>query len=249
MPQAIEANSDALSGKGISDDTLYCYLDESGDFNFANNGSEYYFQSALVTVNPYPLLRGLQSTKYQLYKDHLPLSKSHINNDYFHATEDAPHTRTLVYDELARHTAEFKIYSIAVKKSRTPPERREPKEFYQEVFKELIGEVIASESASCKYRSLLVLTDRIPVQRHRRAIIGSLKKALSFALYNTGTLYTVADMDSKSDFGLQAADYCTWAIHRLWTHEDGAYYRMLESAFRRQTTSLYPSGMPEYGKE
>ena len=68
----------------------YCHLDESGDFDFGESGSEYHFQSALVTDAPFPLLEGMQRTKYRLYADHLPLGKSHGNNGYFHATEDAP---------------------------------------------------------------------------------------------------------------------------------------------------------------
>lgn len=223
---------------------LYCYLDESGDFDFGESGSKYYFQSALVTDTPFPLLEGMQKTKYQLYADHLPLSKSHGNNDYFHATEDAPYTRARTYEEIERHCNEFAIYTICVKKSRTPLDKRDPKTFYQMVFKNLIGKVIDAERVADRYGSILVLTDRIPVQKHRRAIIGSLKKSLSFALEETGVSYTVADMDSKSDFGLQAADYCTWAMHRLWTHGDSNYYMRLRPAFK-PTIIQYPAGTPE----
>lgn len=223
---------------------LYCYLDESGDFDFGENGSEYYFQSALVTDTPFPLLEGMQRTKYQLYADHLPLSKSHGNNDYFHATEDAPYTRARTYAEIERHCDEFAIYTICVKKSRTPLEKRDSRTFYQMVFKNLIGKVIDAELVADRYSSILVLTDRIPVQRHRRAIIGSLKKSLSIALEGSGVTYTVADMDSKSDFGLQAADCCTWAVHRLWTHGDSTYYTRLQSAYK-PTIIQYPAGIPE----
>ena len=182
--------------------TLYCYLDESGNFDFSDSGTEFYFQSALVTRDPYPLLRSLQDVKYGLYMEHLLISKSHSNNDYFHATEDAPYTRSRVYGKLSQLASSIGVYSIAVKKSRTPLDRREPKDFYQEVFKNLIGVVIAEEHVAEEVDNMLVLTDRIPVQKQSRTIIGSLKKALSFALYGSNTVYTVADMDSKSDFGL-----------------------------------------------
>ena len=233
-----------LDSESTNPSRLYCYLDESGDFDFGKSGSEYYFQSALVTNIPFPLLEGMQRTKYQLYADHLPLSKSHGNNDYFHATEDAPYTRARAYAEIERHCGEFSVYTICVKKSRTPLDKRDPRTFYQMVFKNLIGKVIDTEQVTNRYESMLVLTDRIPVQRHRRAIIGSLKKSLSIALEETGVTYTVADMDSKSDFGLQAADYCTWAVHRLWTHGDSTYYERLRPAFM-QTVIQYPAGTPE----
>lgn len=224
---------------------LYCYLDESGDFDFGEKGSKYYFQSALVTDNPYPILQGLQLVKYKLYMRHLPLSKSHSNNDYFHATEDALTTRYEAYHELSCHIDAFRVYSISVYKRRTPPDKRDPRLFYQMVFENLIGKVIDSERVVSDFSHILVLTDRIPIQRHRRSVIGSLKRALSFALDGTNTKYTVAEMDSKSDFGLQAADYCTWAIHRAWVHSDVTYYTLIQDAFER-TMAQYPSGMREY---
>ncbi|WP_165253971.1 DUF3800 domain-containing protein [Adlercreutzia sp. ZJ304] len=45
-------------------------------------------------------------------------------------------------------------------------------------------------------------------------------------------------MDSKSDFGLQAADYCSWALFRTWSSGECRYRNIIGSAIAQETDIL-----------
>ena len=229
-----------FSGKRV----LYCYLDEAGDFNFSLTGTPYYIYTALVTEKPLGLQTDLLKAKYELVLNNLPFSKSHRNNDYFHATEDAPMTRELAYGALAGHVDEIRIYSIIVQKNKTNPSVRDERKFFSMIMRALLEDIVRYEGVVDTYDHLCIMTDRIPVQKKRDAIIGPIKKGLS-ALLGEKISYSLAQMDSKSDFGLQAADYCSWAIHRWYTNGDDHYLDKLRPAVRhladffRNGTTIY----------
>ena len=171
--------------------------------------------------------------------NNMEISKSHQNNDYFHATEDSLMTRSMVFDRLTEHHADFRVYSVIVQKNKANPSIRDPKDFFSLVFKRLISEVIKSEKVTETREHLLIMTDRIPVQRKRSAVIAALKASVKNELAGSGTSYSVRQMDSKSDYGLQAADYASWAVYRKWTNGDTEAYEKINRSVRREVDYFY----------
>lgn len=224
---------------------LVCYLDEAGDFNFSPNGTKHYLCTALVTEKPLPLQNDLLHMKYLLVMNNKDISKSHHENDYFHATEDAPLTRRLVYSCLSTHSNEYRVYSVIVQKNKTNPSIRDPKDFYALVFNRLIREVIAREKVRKRYDHLLVITDKIPVRKKRSAVISSIKHNVKQQLLDSRTTYTVKQMESKTDFGLQAADYASWSIFQVWERGESHYRHSISHAIVREV-DYFHYGKTEY---
>lgn len=223
---------------------LYCYLDESGDFNFSPTGSPYYIYTALVTDKPLALSDDLLHAKYLLALNNLPFSKSHMGNDFFHATEDSPLTRNLAFNAICKHLDEFRVYSIVVQKNKANPVIRDQKRFFSMIMESLIKDIIFQEKVPSEYDHLCIFTDTIPVQKKSNAIIGSIKTSLKEFLGGKAE-YTLRPMESKSDFGLQAADYCSWAIFRAWTNNEYDRHSEIERAIV-QESDFFRSGKITY---
>lgn len=223
---------------------LFCYLDEAGDFNFSPTGTRYYIYTALATDNPLPLNDEMLRAKYLLLLNNLPFSKSHEKNDYFHATEDTPLTRKLSFDAIVKHLDSFRVYSIVIQKNKTNPSIRDQRLFFSMIMSNLLEDVVSCAQVARCYDHICILTDRIPVQKKSAAVIGSIKKNPKAPL-GDATGYTLTPMDSKSDFGLQAADYCSWAIYRAWTNGDRLFADRIRPCIKREV-DFFRSGTTEY---
>lgn len=233
-----ENNSGEQGLKSLKEErVLYCYLDEAGDFNFSPTGSRYYIYTALVSDDPLPLNDEMLEAKYTLVLNNIPFSKSHQGNDYFHATEDAPLTRRICYGAIVEHLDDFRVYSVIVQKNKVTPDARERRAFYSKLMGRLLDDVIAGEEIADNYTHVSVLTDRIPVQKKSSAIIGPVKGKLK-SLLGEDVGYSLAPMESRSDFGLQAADYCSWAIYRAWTNDDLRHRNLIAGCVRSERDLL-----------
>lgn len=207
---------------------LFCFLDEAGNFDFSLSGSPCYLYTALVTNNPFPLDNDILRAKYRLILNNLPFSKSHQSNDYFHATEDALHTRLLAFETIATHTEEFRVYSVVIQKDEVAPEQQEQRSFFAGVFGELLKNVIAGELANGDFDHLCIMLDRIPVHKKQGAILSSIKRTLKGIL--GGRAYSLSQMDSKCEHCLQAADYCSWALYRYHANGETAPRTYIEQS-------------------
>jgi hypothetical protein len=83
------------------------------------------------------------------------------------------------------------------------------------------------------YAEVIVFTDRIPVKGKRKAVEKVIKTTLSNMLPKTAR-YRLLHHDSKSNFQLQIADYCNWAIYRKWSRDDLPSYDLIKSAVRSE---------------
>ena len=108
----------------------------------------------------------------------------------------------------------------------------------------LIKDIIFQEKVPSEYDHLCIFTDTIPVQKKSNAIIGSIKTNLKeFLGGKVG--YTLRSMESKSDFGLQAADYCSWAIFRAWTNKEYDRHGEIKRAIVKES-DFFRSGKITY---
>ena len=57
--------------------TVFLFFDESGDLNFSDSGSPYYFFGALTTRAPGPLTHRLSELRYQFLAEGLELERFH----------------------------------------------------------------------------------------------------------------------------------------------------------------------------
>jgi hypothetical protein len=95
-----------------------------------------------------------------------------------------------------------------------------------------------------QYSEIIVFTDRLPIQRKRKAVEKAVKLTLAHMLPKQ-VRYRIFHHDSKSNFDLQIADYCNWAICRKWDRADTRSYDRICSVVKSEF-NIFQSGKNVY---
>jgi hypothetical protein len=193
----------------------YLFFDESGNLDFSPKGSRYFFFGLLGTWNPAALTWGLTELRYQLLADGLDL-------ECFHATDDRQPVRSQVFAALGR-LGGFELDFLVVDKDAVPDPERDPMTFYPRFATVLLESVLARHTGA--ERTVLV-TDRLPLQSKRKAHEKAFRTSLRDVLGERP--FTIVHQGSAAHAGLQAVDYCTWALQRKWRDDDARSYRLVE---------------------
>jgi len=204
---------------------LYLFLDEAGNLDFSPNGTRYFMLGSVTKERPFRAYQDLTELKYDLIEEGIGL-------EYFHAAEDKQATRNRVFEIIRRYLAGVRLDAILVEKCKTPPALRVEEHFYAHILGQLLQSVLAQHQLA-DFADVIVFTDRIPVQRKRSAVEKAVKLTLA-SLLPAGTRYRVLHHDSKSNFDLQIADYCTWAVYRKWSLADPRSFNLIAPAVRRE---------------
>lgn len=106
----------------MASDPIYLFFDESGDLNFALNGSPYYYFGALTTTDPLPLTQALTALRYELIGGGLEIER-------FHAAEDRQAVRDRVFGALAS-TGGFEFDALVIEKRKAHPSLHDDTRFY-----------------------------------------------------------------------------------------------------------------------
>ena len=190
---------------------LFLYLDESGNYTFSKKGFEYLIYTSLATLNPYMIHHRLCELEKVLKR-----KKILLESGYFHASEDKQVVRDEVYKVLGK-TKDYQIDAVIVEKSKTNPSLRDPCVLYKKIYAVLLKYVFTRYSNVSK---ILIFLDVAPVKKKKDAIEKGLKESLSEILdkKNIGreVKYYILHLSSVFSYGLQAVDYCCWALKKKW---------------------------------
>ena len=216
---------------------LYIYLDEAGNFDFSAKGTRYFMLGSVALERPFGFFEPLTELRLDLLEKGLDVER-------FHASEDAQSTRNAVFDVVKRHLGGMHIDATIVEKRKTGPALRADERFYPEMLGYHLSYVLKSFRLA-DFTRVVIVTDALPLQRKRKAIEKAVKQTLAKML-PADVPYSAHHHDSKSNLGLQVADYCTWAIYRKWDQGDQRSYNIISSAvrsefdfFRRGVTFYY----------
>lgn len=215
---------------------LYIFLDEAGDFAFSAKGTRHFIVGSITTERPFPAYPKLTELKYDLAEQGTDL-------EYFHASENAQAIRDQVFAIIQEQLNEIRVDSTIVEKCKTGPALQVPEKFYPRMLGYHL-EFILRQYRLTDFTSVLVYTDQIPIQRNREAIKKAIKQTMAKALPD-GVAFQVLHHDSKSNFQLQVADYCTWAIYRKWTRQDLRSYKLIAQAVRSEF-DIFRTGIRMY---
>lgn len=185
---------------------LWLFLDESGNFDFGENGTKYFIMTCLATHRPFSASHDLMDAKYDCFENGLTMKK-------FHATEDNREVRLKVYDIIGRHSGRLSAYAVYVDKWSLSDDLRDAGKLYSNAFEWLIDEVLAREVGSGTSR-VIVVTDDIPKEAKRKQVAKPLKKLLKGFSLRSGIPACLEHFPSESEFNLQIADYLCWAFMR-----------------------------------
>lgn len=215
----------------------YLFLDEGGNFDFSPGGTKYFTLTSVLASRPFVTDSPLTELRFDLIEVGL-------DKEYFHASEDEQTTRNSVFEIIAANLDAFLVDGIVVEKRKAAPPLRDETVFYPKMLGELLQYVVKRADPR-QWSELIVITDRIPVNKKRKAIEKAIKMTLPQMLPNK-LRFRILHHDSKSCCGLQVADYFNWAIYRAWDRADSRSLDLVRRAvrsqrdiFRRRTKAWY----------
>ena len=206
----------------------YIFLDEAGNLDFSANGTRYFVLTSISMRRPFPVYEALNDYKHDCLEYGLDM-------EYFHCAADNNHVRKGVFDLIAAHLGGMRhmsIDSLVVEKRKTGPALREVMRFYPEMLGHLLKFVLPKE-LDAGAEEVIVITDKLPVNRKRQAVEKGTRLALAEMLPQ-GMRYRILHHASRSHYGLQVADYCCWAVFRKWNRNKMHYYGLIKQAVRSE---------------
>lgn len=216
--------------------SVYLFLDEAGNLDFTNNGTEYFILTSLAIERPFKGLEELISLKYDLIEYGLDI-------EFFHASEDKQHVRDRVFRVISNNLSHYRLDSIIVEKRKTHPKLQVDTAFYPRILSYLLRYVF-DNIESHKYKEIVVVTDTIPLQRKRKAIQKEIKSILKQSINPHGK-FRVMHHSSKSNMCLQITDYVSWSIFRKWERLDTRSYDQIKKSLKSEF-EIFKTGKNEY---
>jgi hypothetical protein len=215
----------------MAEDTLFIFLDESGNFDFSANGSVYWSLTALCTLQP---VDGRESLTDLLYK----LAAAGGGQECFHATEDLQSVRDQVFACINKLPVNFELHSVIAEKRRANPstyqepyrrdgvwqKRTNPDRLYGIVCRTILKYIFGRPRYKKAKRIVVVLSSIFTNPRH-----GAIRKLLVEHLKSyTSAKFFIYFHATKADLNCQIADYCGWAIARKWEKRDTRSYELIK---------------------
>lgn len=202
---------------------VYLVSDESGDLQFRDHPRvTRYFAVGTIFADE-PQLRALRSLLGDL-RDDLAWKNNGLDSS-FHATEDSQYVRDAVFSVLAE--AEFRFDVTLIDKRKAPPVTyRTVPAFFNHAWACHLGALAPQILKPSD--ELLVIAASLGTRSERRAFRSAIDEAM-----NAHVPYRVKRMlafwRDESDFALQAADYCAWAVSRVRERGDSRSYEKVRA--------------------
>lgn len=209
--------------------TLHIHADEAGNFDFHRKGSRYYSFAVVWTEDPYPIADQLRALRFDLLK-------RGIDVPAFHAQNDNLRVRHQVYEILSR-TEGWQFCAVVVDKARVFPALQAPQRFYPTFLAPSLRFILRSRQTALA-SSVLICTDSIPNMKRKKGVEKAIKLECGHEIPK-GKTFHVYHHPSASNFWLQVADYCCWAVHRKHEHSDDSYYRLIEHRMAKPELKLW----------
>lgn len=182
--------------------TLYLFIDESGNFDFSKNGSKYFTLTVLSTTGPYKIGSSLLALRYKILPNYGCAGKME-ENGYFHATEDLQSIRDQVFNILKELKGNIRIDSVIAQKNKANPALYDQVNFYKKI-SETAFKYALNRASSEEYEHVVLVLSSI-FSRKQRGILKQIFKSLIKRYEIPFSLYF---HDSQCDPCNQAVDYC-----------------------------------------
>jgi hypothetical protein len=179
--------------------TLYIFLDESGNLDFSPKGTANYVLAAVCTVDPLGSSKDLQLLKY------IHLNKG-VDIECFHASEDRQAVRDEVIKSLQTMSNTISVHYIHAQKNKTYPAlQKSSPAFYAKLGTILIKFIIGYKSTG--FGQVVIVFDKALTNKEQKGFLGKIKPELK----KLGKPYRIYFHRTLSDFNGQIADYFAWS--------------------------------------
>jgi hypothetical protein len=218
-------------------DTLFVFLDESGNLDFSPSGTRYWSLTAFCTFHP---SQGKEAFLDLLYS----LADQNEGMEYFHATVDKQLVRDQVFSCInglsdgheihcviaEKRKAHPSLYWAQINRKGKPTRVKDESRFYRVVCKTLISYVFGCPRFQGAKKVVIVLSSLFNNPKHE-AILKALRLELAA---RTKVPYHIYFHENKSDLNCQIADYCGWAIFRKWDTGDKRSYDLIRNKIKNE---------------
>ena len=191
-------------------ETVYVFIDESGNFDFSPKGTRHFVLSAVISSDPVHSSHVLQRLKYKLLAEH---TGGKIFQ-HFHATEDQQCIRDRVFDTIRNLGKNLQIFSLFVEKRLLLPQYHTPAELYALIGGTLISGIF--EVLKKTPKKIILIFDKALKEKEQAAFFKIVKPKLK----HSKIPYAIYFHHTFSDFNGQIADYTAWAKFRSLESED-----------------------------
>jgi hypothetical protein len=229
-------------------DTLFMFLDESGNFDFSSRGSKFWSLTAFCTFHPRGGKGGFLDLLYSL-------ADRGSGQECFHASEDKQIVRDEVFELINGLQDDHEVHCVIAEKSKANPilyrkaktanggKRTEKDEspFYEIVCKALLKYVFGCQRFAGASTIVIILSSIFTRDKHEY-----IRAALSAGLKaQTKAKFHIYFHQTKTDLNCQIADYCGWAIARKWESGDTRSYGLIAAKVKNEF-DLFERGMTKY---
>lgn len=205
---------------------LYIFLDESGDFNFSPKGSRFFLLTAITKERPFEAPKAMHDLRYDLLEQGVEVA------EYFHATEDKQAVRDGVFAVIEKHLGGVRIDSIVIEKAKTIESLKSHDRFYPKMLGYLLRYVMNGTDLTI-YHEVLVFVASLHTGQQKKIVQKAVKQTLAEML-PTGAKYRLIYQSAKSNYDIQIADYCTWAVFKKWAGNELRPYNIIKTAIRSE---------------
>ena len=210
--------------------TLYLFIDESGNFDFSPNGTRFFVLTVMSATTPFEIGSPLLKLRYDLLPNYAcgPRMEEH---GYFHASEDIQQVRNNVFSLLSQLNHPLRVDSVIAQKNKTNPTlHKQPLEFYK-IIAEALLKYAFNRAIWHDYDHVVVVFSSLFDRKKR----GILKQAFKYLIKQHAKVsFALYFHDSKFDICNQAADYFGWAIYRKWDSNDTRSYALVQHLIKSE---------------
>ncbi|MCY4623847.1 MAG: DUF3800 domain-containing protein [Chloroflexi bacterium] len=206
--------------------TLYLFLDESGDLGFGPKASRFFALTSVAMYRPFQGGAALDDLRYDLLEKGVALEQ-------FHCANDNRHVRSQVFEVIAENLGNWQIDTCVIEKRKTHPSLHQHSSFYTAMFAAFLNSVSWPDMVRDAHE-VIIITDALPVRGKRNAVQKALQGVMAHTMPNT-IKYNLLHHQSSSHYGLQIADYCGWAVFRKFEYGDPEAHNKLRHAVNSET--------------
>ena len=181
-------------------ETLYVFIDESGNFDFSPKGTRHFVMSAVYTTRPEQSAHQMSSLKYQLLSEGVDIPS-------FHATNDSQYVRNQVFLNI-ESMENLDAIAVFASKREIPSKFQNPLDMYVLFSKSLVSKILETSTTKSTKNIIFILDQALP-----KVMLNQVTKSIKNEIKSTAVQFQILFHSMKSDFNSQIADYCCWAYY------------------------------------
>ena len=179
-------------------DTLFIFIDESGNFDFSDRGTRHFVMAGVIALAPLQTAVVLQAVRYHL------LAQGHDLRQ-FHASEDRQSVRDAVFASM-QHMCDVRTHVVHGDKSQMPQHVKSDTALHS-LFGGSIVEFAIRTHSSDEYRRAVVIFDQALTKSKQ----GTFHAVVKPRLKKLGKPFYLFFQPMIADMNGQLADYVAWS--------------------------------------